>query len=108
MIAVVCTAFRPRETDQLRPRPAGNPIARRTENNPTRLPTAITCATPSAASPACHRDQLRDRAGQTVNSYYLRDSVGTVTGLTDASGNRQASYYGGDFRSGNCTNRPLT
>jgi len=45
--------------------PAGNLIAQRTGNTP----------------------------GQTTNSYYLRDSIGTVTGLTDASGNRQASYY---------------
>jgi len=44
--------------------PAGNLIAQRTGNTP----------------------------GQTANSYYLRDSIGTVTGLTDASGNRQASY----------------
>jgi len=45
--------------------PAGNLIAQRTGNTP----------------------------GQTANNYYLRDSIGTVTGLTDASGNRQASYY---------------
>ena len=31
--------------------------------------------------------------GQTSNSYYVHDSIGSVTGLIDASGNRTAAYY---------------